>query len=98
MTGVSSLCNVIDYDLTSYKNLLERLGEASLEVEAALDDFPAGSNQHRNDRYNATRRTRDVESEDEMLVVIEGLLTRYQEHRGRLDDVCRTARRESTTQ
>ena len=29
------------------------------EVEATLDDFPAGAQQHQNDRYNASRRTRD---------------------------------------
>ena len=57
------MCNVIEYDLSKYKELVEGLGEASIDVEAALDDFPVDTDQHWNDRYNAARRTRDVENE-----------------------------------
>ena len=34
VTGVSSLCNIAEYELDKYKDLVEKLGEASLEVDA----------------------------------------------------------------
>ena len=74
VTGISSMCNVIDYDLTAYRNLVDKLGEASLDVEGVLDEFPMGSSQHLNDRYNASRRTCDAQVENEVLLIIEGLL------------------------
>ena len=40
VTGVSSLCDIAEYDLTQYRGLLERLGESSLEVEAILGRVP----------------------------------------------------------
>ena len=86
-TGVSSLCNVIDYDLAKYKELMDKLGDASLEVEAVLNEFPVGSDKHVNDRFNASRRTRDIEVEEDQFATIEMLLNRYQEHRVRLRDV-----------
>ena len=86
-TGVSSLCNAAEYDLTRYKTLLDNLGDASLDVESTLDDFPRGSRHHLQDRYNASRRTRDIQCEEEQLGTIETLLLRYQEERVRLDDV-----------
>ena len=39
VTGVSSLCNAAEYELDKYKELVEKLGEASLEVDATLDQF-----------------------------------------------------------
>ena len=87
VTGVSSVCNIIDYDLDKYRRLVDELGEASLSVEAALDDLPANAEQHSNDIYNATRRTRDVENEEEQLLKIEGMLNRYQEQRARLTEL-----------
>ena len=87
VTGVSSICNAVEYDLTKYKLLMDKLGEASLDVESTLDEFPRGSNHHQQDRYNASRRTRDIENEEEQLRTIEILLLRYQEERVRLDDV-----------
>ena len=87
VTGVSSLCNIVDYDLKKYRELLDQLADASIEVEATLDDFPAGAPQHLNHRYNASRRTRDTANEEEQFLVIEALLTRYQEERVRLHDV-----------
>ena len=87
VTGVSSICAIAEYDLKRYRDLLDSLGDASLEVEAVLDDFPSGAEQHRNDRYNATRRTRDIQYEEEQFVVIENLVNRYQEERVRLVDV-----------
>ena len=86
-TGVSSLCNAAEYDLTRYKTLMDKLGDASLDVESTLDEFPRGSSQHLQDRYNASRRTRDIQCEEEQLRTIETLLLRYQEERVRLDDV-----------
>ena len=87
ITGVSSLCNVQEYDLTKYKDLVEQLGEMSLEIECTLDEFPVGSTEHRNDRYNATKRTRDMQNEEEQRLVIETLLNCYQDERSRLDEV-----------
>ena len=87
VTGVSSICAIAEYDLKRYRDLVDALGDASLEVEAVLDDFPAGAEQHRNDRYNATRRTRDIQYEEEQFLVIEELVGRYQEERVRLVDV-----------
>ena len=66
---------------------MDKLGEASLDVESTLDEFPRGSHHHQQDRYNASRRTRDIENEEEQLRTIEILLLRYQEERVRLDDV-----------
>ena len=86
-TGVSSLCDIIDYDLAKYKDYLDKLGDASLEVEAVLDEFPVGSEKHLNDRFNATRRTKDIQVEEDQFGVIEMLLNRYQDHRARLRDV-----------
>ena len=87
VTGVSSLCNVIEYDLDNYRQLVEKLGEASLEIEADLDDFPAGAQEHSNDRFGPDRRERDIRNEEEQLVVIESLLAKYQEERRRLEEV-----------
>ena len=87
VTGVSSVCNAKEYDMSKYKELMDKLGEASLDIEAVLDDFPHGSNHHQQDRYNATRRTRDIDNEEEQLRTIENLLLRYQEQRVRLDEV-----------
>ena len=87
VTGVSSLCNIAEYELDKYKDLVEKLGEASLEVDAVLDQFPAGSEEHRNGRFNQSRRERDIRCEDEQLMLIESLLNRYQEQRVRLRDV-----------
>ena len=46
VTGVSSICNLVDYDMTRYKEMLDKLGDASVDIEATLDDFPVGSEQH----------------------------------------------------
>ena len=86
-TGVSSLCNAAEYNLTKYKTLMDELGDASLDVESTLDEFPRGSQHHLQDRYNASRRTRDIQYEEEQLRTLEILLLRYQEERVRLDDV-----------
>ena len=85
--GVSSICNIADYDLGKYRLLLEKLGDCSLEVESILDEFPTGTNQHSNDRFNKDRRERDVRNEDEQLFLIEALVSKYQEERNRLDEV-----------
>ena len=87
VTGVSSICNIADYDLGKYRQLLEKLGDCSLEIESVLDDFPAEASQHSNDRFNKDRRERDVRNEDEQLVLIEALVYKYQEERNRLDEV-----------
>ena len=87
VTGVSSLCNVREYELGKYKGLMDQLGEASLDIEAVLDEIPAGSHHHQQDRYNATRRTRDIQNEEDQLRTIEILLMRYQDERSRLDDL-----------
>ena len=87
VTGVSSLCNIAEYELDKYKDLVEKLGEASLEVDAVLDQFPAGSEEHVNGRFNQARRERDICCKDEQLMLIENLLGRYQEQRVRLRDV-----------
>ena len=87
VTGVSSLCNAAEYELDKYKELVEKLGEASLEVDAVLDQFPAGAEEHSNGRFNQARRERDIRCEDEQLMIIESLLGRYQEQRVRLIDV-----------
>ena len=87
VTGVSSLCIVAEYDLKKYQELLDKMGDASLEIEAVLDDFPMGAEQHRNVRYNATRRTQDTQYEEEQFLVIESLLNRYQNERVRLTEL-----------
>ena len=87
VTGVSSICNAADYELGKYKELVEKLGEASLEVDAVLDQFPAGAEEHSNARFSQARRERDIRCEDEQLMVIDSLLSRYQEQRVRLFDV-----------
>ena len=58
VTGVSSMCNVIEYDLSKYKELVEALGEASIDVEAALDDFPIN--------YGPAPRTTDSMRQEEL--------------------------------
>ena len=73
--------------MAKYKELMDKLGDASLDIESVLDEFPTGSHHHQQDRYNASRRTRDTLNEEEQLRTIEILLLRYQEERVRLDDV-----------
>ena len=87
VTGVSSLCVIAEYDLKKYRDLLDKLGDASVDIEAVLDEFPIRAQQHRNDRYNASRRTRDTAMEEEQFLVMESLVNRYQEQRSRLTDV-----------
>ena len=41
ITGVSSICNAKEYDLAKYKELMDKLGDASLDIESVLDEFPA---------------------------------------------------------
>ena len=86
VTGVSSICNIIDYDRTKYQEALIQLSEASLEVDSILDDLPIDDTRHQNDRFNISRQTRDLQSEDEQLMVLEGLLNRWQERQRRLDE------------
>ena len=52
-----------------------------------LDGFPTGAEQHRNDRFNSSRRTRDTQCEEEQFLVIENLLNRYQDERVRLHEL-----------
>ena len=87
VTGVSSVCNIADYDLRKYRDLLDKLGEDSVDIEAALDELPSGAPQHANDRYNTLRRTRDIHMEEAQFATIEAMLYRYQEERVRLADV-----------
>ena len=74
VTGVSSLCNIMEYNLNKYKDLMDKLGETSLEVESVLDDFPTGSHHPQRERFNASRRTRDIHMEEDQLRTIEILL------------------------
>ena len=69
-----------------YKSLVEKLGEVSLEIEATLDELPAGAQEHGNDRFNPDRRNRDITNEEEQLMTICALLSSYQEERTRLDE------------
>ena len=87
VTGISSGCNLVDYDIAKYRELVDKLGDVSVEIESTLDTFPAGSDIQRNDRFSQTRRERDLANEDEALSRIEILLSRYQEQTSRLDDV-----------
>ena len=87
VTSIASIQDIIEYDLSEYKRLLERLEDASLEIEAVLDEFPARSEKHCNDRYNIDRRDRDARNEEEQWLTIEALLRRQQEHIVRLQDV-----------
>ena len=87
MTSIASIHDIIEYDLTDYKGLLERLEEVSLEIEAVLDNFPAKSDKHVNDRYNLDRRSRDTRNEEVQWLVIGTLLRRQQEHTVRQQDV-----------
>ena len=41
--------------MTKYREIVEKLGEANLEIQSVLDDFPVGSTQHDNDRFNTDR-------------------------------------------
>ena len=66
---------------------MDKLGDASLEIESTLDTFPAGSDKHDNDRFSSARRQRDIMNEDEQLMLIETLLVRYQEERARLREL-----------
>ena len=87
VSGVSTLCNPADYDISKYKQLLEQLDDVSAEIEATLDEFPAGAEQHANDRYGKDRRDRDVANEEEHFVLVEALLKRHQEQADMLADV-----------
>ena len=87
VTGVSSGCNLADYDISKYKEMVDKLGDLSVEIESTLDGFPAGSGMHQNDQFSQARRDRDLANEDESLAMIETLLSRYQEQTNRLDDV-----------
>ena len=87
VSGVSTLCNPTDYDISKYKQLLEQLDDVSAEIEATLDEFPAGAEQHSNDRYGKARRDRDVANEEEHFVMVEALLKRHQDQQALLADV-----------
>ena len=52
VTGVSSLCNLAEYELTKYRELLEKLSDVSITIEEVIDEFPAGADQRSNDRYS----------------------------------------------
>ena len=87
VTGVLSLCNLADYELSKYKEMLDKLADISVNIEEVLDDFPPGADQRNNDRYSRARRERDLTQEEEHYLLIERLLSRHQEHRSRLDDL-----------
>ena len=55
VTGVSSGCNLVDYDISKYKEMVDKLGDLSVEIKSTLDGFPAGSDMHRNDRFSQAR-------------------------------------------
>ena len=87
VTGVSSACNVAEYNIGKYKELVEKLGDTSVEIKSILDRFPAGADQQRNDSFSSSRRERDITNEDEQLMIIETLLGRYKEQRERLREL-----------
>ena len=87
VTGVSTLCNLANYDISKYREMLDNLAETSTDIEGTLDEFPAGAEQHSEDRYSKARRDRDLTNEEEQLLLIEALLSRYQEERDRLREV-----------
>ena len=87
VTGVSSLCNLAEYELTKYKELLEKLSDVSVTIEEVIDEFPAGADQRNNDLYSGARRERDLRQEEEHFILIERLLGRHQEHRVRMVEV-----------
>ena len=87
VSSVASAINLVAPNLTKYRELLEQLEEVNLEVEAVLDDFPATTEHHSNDRYNKDCRDRDLSNEQVQLHVIENLLEKYKELQARLHDV-----------
>ena len=87
VTGISSACNLPDYDLTSYREMVDKLGEVSLDIESTLDEFPAGADPRQNERFSTERRERDVANEEEQLTVLSTLVLRYQEQDARLQEM-----------
>ena len=73
--------------MSKYKELMDKLGEASLEIEGVLDDFPT-------DQNTTSKTDTTLQGEREILIMkrnnwgtIENLLLRYQEQRVRLYEV-----------
>ena len=76
VTGISSACYLPDYDLTSYREMVDKLGDVSLDIESTLDEFPAGADPRQNERFSSERRDRDVVNEEEQLTVLSTLVLR----------------------
>ena len=87
VTGISSACYLPDYDLTNYREMVDKLGEVSLDIESTLDEFPAGADPRQNERFSSERRERDVANEEEQLTVLSTLVLRYQEQDARLQEM-----------
>ena len=87
VTGVSSACYLPDYDMTNYREMVDKLGDMSLDIESTLDEFPAGADPRQNERFSSERRERDVANEEEQLTVLSTLVLRYQEQNARLQEI-----------
>ena len=90
VTGVSSHFDLAKSDLNKYHALVESLKELSLELEDAVDGFPAHLNRTEHPRYGDEQRKRTLENEEIHLTLVDDLVAAQAELRERLREVDET--------
>ena len=87
VSGVSSIFDLTEADLTKYKTLLEAIREAALDLEGMLNSFPEDSAHRTNPRYSRERTDRDVLNEEIHMSKIEEILADHASHQERLAEL-----------
>ena len=87
VSGVSSNFDLAKMDLSKYQELMERVREAFIDLEIAVDDLPDHSTLKHNARFNKTRRDKELADEEGNLSLIVDLLKRHGELTERMTEV-----------
>ena len=87
VTGISSHFDLAKSDLSKYYALMEGLRELHLELEDAVDNFPAHLNLTEHPRYGEERRMKTLEDEEILLSLVDDLVAAQARLRERLREV-----------
>ena len=74
-------------DLDKYRVVVERIKEAAIKIDLAVDSLPGGHPHRENPRYRREMLDQDVQNEDDHLARIEDLLVDQGELRERLAEL-----------
>ena len=86
-SGVSSHFDLAESDLSKYHDLVENLRDLSMDLEDAVDEFPASQNRTKHPRYGDERIDKTLENEEILLTLVDDLVAAQVWLRERLREV-----------